>query len=374
MKKKILITSTDLMMIQFLIPHVKKLVKNGYAVDVACSEVGGRFAEVKEQLKGLSQVFRVRLARNPYDIHNIVGLKDLKIIFKRKNYDLVWTNEPVMGVMTRIACKKYRKQGTKIMYMVHGFHFYKGAPIIRWLLFYPVEKKLSSITDVLVTMNMEDYERAKTFKALKVEYIHGIGVDISFYKNVETDQTIRNTIGIKQEDFCFLNVGELTERKNQGEIIDALAKTKNRDKIKLVICGVGPLEGKLRDQVKKYGLEDNVCFLGYRKDVEKFYGIVDAFIFPSLQEGLSRAVMEAMSSALPVICSKIRGNIDLIDENGGIAIDNKYMGDYVKALDYFVDKKENIRAMGEYNQQKVMNFDFSKVACEIENIIKREIG
>lgn len=374
MKKRILITSTDLMMVQFLIPHVKNLVTNGYEVDVACSDVGKRFYEVCHILKDIANVYIVRLVRSPFHVYNIKGLKDIKRILEKKNYDLVWTNEPVVGVMTRIAAKSYRGKGTKILYMVHGFHFYKGAPAKMWILFYPIEKLLSRVTDVIVTMNEEDYERAQTFNASVVEYIHGIGVDIDFYESIESDKNILEKIGVRSNDFCLLNVGELSVRKNQKEIIEALAKTKNKEKIKLVICGVGPLDNKLKECAKLNNLSDQVIFMGYRKDIGKFYKIVDGFIFPSLQEGLSRAVMEAMVSSLPVICSKIRGNVDLIDNNGGIVVDNAHADEYSKAIDYFVEKKEKLIKMGEYNKQKIKAFDFEKVSGEIRSIINREIG
>lgn len=374
MKKRILITSTDLMMVQFLIPHVKNLVTNGYEVDVACSDVGKRFYEVCHILKDIANVYIVRLVRSPFHVYNIKGLKDIKRILEKKNYDLVWTNEPVVGVMTRIAAKSYRGKGTKILYMVHGFHFYKGAPAKMWILFYPIEKLLSRVTDVIVTMNEEDYERAQTFNASVVEYIHGIGVDIDFYESIESDKKILEKIGVRSNDFCLLNVGELSVRKNQKEIIEALAKTKNKEKIKLVICGVGPLDNKLKECAKLNNLSDQVIFMGYRKDIGKFYKIVDGFIFPSLQEGLSRAVMEAMVSSLPVICSKIRGNVDLIDNNGGIVVDNAHADEYSKAIDYFVEKKEKLIKMGEYNKQKIKAFDFENVSGEIRSIINREIG
>ena len=218
------------------------------------------------------------------------------------------------------------------------------------------------------------YERAQTFNASVVEYIHGIGVDIDFYESIESDKNILEKIGVRSNDFCLLNVGELSVRKNQKEIIEALAKTKNKEKIKLVICGVGPLDNKLKECAKLNNLSDQVIFMGYRKDIGKFYKIVDGFIFPSLQEGLSRAVMEAMVSSLPVICSKIRGNVDLIDNNGGIVVDNAHADEYSKAIDYFVEKKEKLIKMGEYNKQKIKAFDFEKVSGEIRSIINREIG
>ena len=136
MKKRLLITSTELMMIQFLAPHVKYLSENGFKVDLACSNVGGRIDEVFTMLKGYTKnIFEVKLQRSPIAPSNKTGYKQLKQIFTEHQYDIVWTNEPVMGVATRLAAKKARKQGTKVLYMCHGFHCFKGAPKLNWLIF-----------------------------------------------------------------------------------------------------------------------------------------------------------------------------------------------------------------------------------------------
>ena len=175
--KKILVTSTDMMMMQFLVPHVKFLREQGYDVEVACSEVGNRFSEVQSVL-GEEKTYKVRLQRNPLKVSNLKGLSDLKRIINENAYDLVWTNEPVMGVMTRLACKKARKKGTKVLYMTHGYHFFKGGQF-KYKFFYPLEKWASNYCDAIATVNQEDYELSKNkFHAKIVEHIDGIGFDI----------------------------------------------------------------------------------------------------------------------------------------------------------------------------------------------------
>ena len=156
MNKRILITSTELMMIQFLVPHVIHLSENGYKVDIACSDVGGRIDEVREKLKGyVKNIHVVRLERSPVSPKNLLGYQDMKKVINQEEYDIIWTNEPVMGVVTRLAARKARKKGTKVLYMVHGFHFYKGAPRKYWLMFYPIEKIASHLCDGIITINKE---------------------------------------------------------------------------------------------------------------------------------------------------------------------------------------------------------------------------
>ena len=133
-----MITSTDLMMIQFLVPHVICLSRNGFEVEIACSEVGGRMAEIREKTAGyVKAVHEVRLVRSPASLKNFQGYGDMKKVIRNGGYDVIWTNEPVMGVVTRLAARQARKHGTKVVYMVHGFHFFKGASKLNWMLYYP---------------------------------------------------------------------------------------------------------------------------------------------------------------------------------------------------------------------------------------------
>ena len=175
---RILLTATNAMVCQFLVPHIDELLRQGHTVDLACTKLDKFVDLLKNKINGLDvKLEYVRLERSPFKLSNFKGIKDLKRIIDNGNYDLIWTNEPVMSIATRIAAIKARKKGTKVVYMAHGFHFFKGAPLKNWLIYYPIEKWLSKYTDKLITINKEDYEYAKKFKAKKAYMIDGIGVD-----------------------------------------------------------------------------------------------------------------------------------------------------------------------------------------------------
>ena len=243
MGKRMLITSTDLMMIQFLVPHVQNLAEKGWKVDVACSVVGNRIGEVKRALKGYAAVHTIRLHRSPMNPENLKGYGDMKKVIESGQWDVIWTNEPVMGVATRLAAKKVHKAGTKVIYMVHGFHFYKGAPKLNWMLYYPIERWVSRFTDMIITINKEDYRRAKKFHAETVEYIHGIGVDTARLKKKELQTDIRAELGLNDKDFIVLSVGELNKNKNHKVIIEAVSQLKDKN-IKYILCGKGAMRKK----------------------------------------------------------------------------------------------------------------------------------
>ena len=217
--------------------------------------------------------------------------------------------------VARLAARKARKNGTKVIYTAHGFHFYKGAPWLNWLVYFPVEWLLSPLTDVLITINREDYERAKRLlRAKKVVYIPGVGIDVSRFRgNGEQGVALRRELGIPDGAAVLLSVGDLNKNKNHRAVLEALARMENRN-LHYVVCGRGPLKEELEAFAREKGLADRVRFMGYRDDIPAFYAMADVFVFPSFREGLSVSVMEAMASGLPIVCSRIRGNTDMVED------------------------------------------------------------
>jgi glycosyltransferase EpsD len=225
--KKMLVTSTELMNLQFIFPHIEMLLKMGYEIDLACSEVGGRFNELVEKAneKGIRNIYKLTLTRTPYNLINFKGYKEVRKVVGNGKYDVIWTNEPVVGAITRLAAHKARKNSTKVFYMAHGFHFFKGAPLINWMLYYPAERFLARYTDVLITINKEDYARAKKFKAKSVKYIPGVGVDIeNFLSDLYDRSTKRKELGIDDNDIVLLSGGSFLSEKITKQLLRRLLK------------------------------------------------------------------------------------------------------------------------------------------------------
>ncbi|MCD8022528.1 MAG: glycosyltransferase family 4 protein [Lachnospiraceae bacterium] len=370
MSKRMLVTSTDLMMIQFLVPHVKYLSEHGWKIEVACSPVGDRIEEVRRALDGISSVHVVHLYRNPAKPGNLHGYRELRRLIQSGSWDVIWTNEPVMGVMTRLAAQTARRAGTRVVYMVHGFHFYEGAPKRNWMIYYPIEREMSRFTDTIVTINHEDYDRAGRMHAGNVKYIHGIGVDTSRLHRSGGCCNIRQEIGVDEDAFIVLSVGELMPRKNQEVIIKALGILQDED-IHYVLCGKGDRLAYLQELADNEKVAGQVHFLGYRKDVLDFYSQADILAFPSRREGLGLAGLEAMYCGLPIVSSNINGLRDYM-ENGKTG--------YIFATDDAQGFAEGIRLLkespslreecGAYNRKAVAPFCLEYVKDEIINIFE----
>jgi glycosyltransferase EpsD len=291
------------------------------------------------------------------------------------DYKIVHCHSPIGGVVCRLACRKARKKGTKIIYTAHGFHFFKGANWKNWLLFYPVEKLCSKCTDLLITTNGEDYNRASRWKTTMVKYVPGIGVCADKFNSCLCDREgLRLSFGFENDDFVLMSTGQISVRKNQEAIINAISKI-NNPKIKYLLVGTGELEDRLKLLVKELKLEDRVVFAGYRRDIGNLLHAVDAFVFPSLQEGLPVALMEAMAAGLPIVCSNIRGNIDLIDDGkGGCLVSPKDVDGFAAAILKIVSDDVLRAKMRECNLETIKRYDVSVVEQEMREIYSKVLN
>ncbi|AEA01504.1 glycosyltransferase family 4 protein [Aerococcus sp. Group 1] len=360
MKKALMYASVASMIDLFNMNNIKILQELGYQVDVACNFEEGsitsdeRVKEFKKELEDSGiECFQIPIPRKISRLKEIKKSYQLTKQLADRDYDLVHCHSPIGSVICRYA---FRKSPARMIYTAHGFHFFKGAPLKNWLIFYPVERCMAWYTDTLITINQEDYECAEKFKVKsEVLKINGIGIDTSKFKQKgfgNRDSELAKELQIKVDSIVLASVGQLSVRKNHSVIIQALSKLKNKD-IKYLIIGQGELREELTQLIKREHLEEQVSLLGYRSDVDKILQLTDIFAFPSLQEGLPVSLMEAMGTGLPCIASDIRGNSDLIDHNLGGYLCNNTVEEYVKGIKSLSDDKDKRLSFGKYNLKKL---------------------
>ena len=359
--KKVLFVATVTKHINaFHIPYLKSFKEQGYEVHVA--------SKGNEEIEYCDKHFDLPFERFPVKRNNLKTYKELKKIIEENNYSIIHCHTPVGGVLTRLAAKKARKKGTRVIYTAHGFHFYKGAPLINWLLFYPVEWYLAKYTDTLITINKEDFERAKNKfgkRCKDIQYVSGVGIDTKKF-NIETNneerKKLKESIGLKNEDFVLTCVARLDKNKNQVLLIECMKQLiKNHNNIHLLLVGSDELNGYYQNLVKEKCLENNIHFLGQRKDIPQILKITDVAISVSKREGFGLNLAEALISEVPVIGTNNRGHREII-ENGinGFIIENN-VDELKKKIDilYSDNKEYNKIKSNCYNSSKKFYIDNS---------------
>lgn len=377
MKRVLMLASVASMIDQFNMPNIALLQKLGYEVDVVCNFIEGntcsdaRVAELKQKLQDMHvRCYQIDFARNIKHMgQNMKALWQVEGLMKQNTYAFCHCHSPIGGVVARIAGHRTR---TKVIYTAHGFHFYQGAPVMNWLVYYPVEKMLSRWTDVLITINHEDYKLAKKkFKMKKLTYVPGIGIDTQ-RECLSQKEKKRKELGIPQDAFLITNAAEFTPNKNQKTVIEAIEQLHNPN-IYFVMCGIGEKKAELEQYVKEHGLEEHIRFVGFRNDLHEILQTSDCFVLSSFREGLSVALMEAMAEGLPVVCGRIRGNVDLIkDGKGGILVSPENKEDYEAAFRKLYEMKHKelaaFQRLGKINAENVKSFGRSAVERLMENV------
>lgn len=319
------------------------------------------------------KIHQVDFIRMPYDWRNIKAYRQIVDIIEKEMIDIIHCNTPIGGVVGRLAGKRCGIK--KVIYQAHGFHFYKGAPKVNWLLYYPVEKWLAHYTDILITINQEDYELAKSKFHLrrsgKVYYVPGVGIDEkTFIHSKEEKRNKRRELNIPEDAVLLISVGELNANKNNKLILDALGQLKNM-KLHYILCGEGNKRKELEQCAIKLGIQNNIHFLGFRNDIKELYAASDIFVMPSYREGLSRSIMEAMASGLPCIVSNIRGNKDLIINNKqGYLCSPIEIGDFSSKILGLCNDSETRAKMSHASLKRIVNFSNDTVIKRYEEIYK----
>lgn len=378
-EKVLLAASVASMIVQFNMPNIRLLLEMGYEVHVACNLKEGNTCSVSRIQAWKAELEQMQVALYQWDCPRsayAVGkcwhaYWQLWELAGRSPYAWIHCQSPVGGVLARLVA---HQRGIGVVYTAHGFHFCQGAPGRNWLLYYPVEKLLSHWTDVLVTVNREDSLLARqNFHAGKNCAIPGIGVEVERFQAGARDRAVakaglRRQLGIPETAVLLLSVGELSRRKNHRAVLRVLAGLQRED-VYYVICGQGPLRDELQRQAKRYGIADRVRMPGYMQDIRAAYQAADIFVFPSRQEGLPVALLEAMASGLPCIVSDIRGNRELIPWKKCRFAPGR-PGQMRGLLLELIGDGRLRELYGKYNQTRVRAYDLQAVQQKMERIYR----
>lgn len=367
MTKKVLFCATvDYHFKAFHLPYFQWFQDMGWEVHVAA---GGHM-----NLPFVDKKFSIPIRRSPFHPENLSVYRRLKQLIQDNGYDMIHCHTPVGGVLTRLAARQARQKGTKVLYTAHGFHFCDGAPLKNWLLYYPIEKFLSSYTDCLITINEEDFERAKQMKKTDCDAkkIHGIGVNTDRFRPVSPGESerLREKHGFSAGEFILVYPAELNGNKNQGILIESAALLKRSiPELKLVFAGEGAMEEPYRKKAESLGVSDIVRFYGFCRDIHELIQLADLSVASSLREGLGMNLLEGMAAEKPVVAADNRGHREIIEDgvNGFLvpAGDSAAFADRIEKL----YRSPGLRkAMGQKGRRTAECFSETRTVKEMAHI------
>lgn len=368
-KPKILFTSHTANFQKFNRPFMRMLSEQGYEVHYA--SMG------EEEIFDADTSFTVPFTRSPFRLSNIRAYKELKKIIDREHYDIIHTHTPMGSVVTRLAARQARAKGTRVIYTAHGFHFFTGAPLVNWLIYYPVEKWMARHTDTLITINDEDYQRAKKKFKTDVCYIPGVGVDESKFKPRLTKKQrndLRKSLGIKPDDFVMIYPAELSKRKRQIWLLNSLGEfIKQHPDVHMLLPGGDSLNGACQKLAVELDIEKQVHFLGYRNDIPQLMMASDLSVSSSSQEGLPVNLLEALAAGLPIVATDSRGHADLVKDGvNGFIVDKNDSRQFVEKVATLYDNVSIRMEMKKNSKDMLSGFSLNDIIPVFDGIYKEK--
>lgn len=363
MKKVVIVTTIQETIKAFLIPHIKFLEKEGYEVILATNICENLPKELEK-----NRWINISFSRNPFSFYNLKATKELRRLFKTEKFDLVHFHTPIAAFLGRYAAMREKQKN--IVYTAHGFHFFEGAPLLNWIVYYPLEVIGARWTDKLITINEEDYQRAKKFKLRKggkVYKVSGVGLDIKKYQ-IGNAEKLKKELLIGVNEKIFLMIGELNKNKNQVQLLNILEKLKLKGKnVRGIFAGVGEQENILKVIAKEKGIKVN--FLGYRKDISDLVATCDILCSMSYREGLPRNLMEGMCQGKPMIVTNIRGNRDLVtDGENGYLVDIDEIENASEIFSKLLDDKDLYNKLSKKSFETSYKYSIERVLEEMKEV------
>ncbi len=358
--------------LKFHVPTIKALTDRGWIVDVACAG--------KEPVPYVRNRYTMSWQRSPFTAGTFKGIRELKKILAEEHYDVVYCHTPVGGLAARLSAGRARKEGTKVVYCAHGLHFYQGAPVLNWAVYYPVEKWLARKTDVLYMINEEDYQTVKRrfHRDTDVRLIPGMGIDferLDIRDREVARRKVREELQIPEDAHAMIYAADIVANKNQKMLVDTLEILRQQGmNMYLLLPGPECDGGACERYAKARGVLAYCRFLDWRNDIGELMCAADICTASSIREGFGLSLVEAMYCGLPVVATDNRGHRMIIrdGENGFLVPvnDAQMMAERVKQLIKDPEFRRRLSAVDtdKYDSRKVAQ----RLAAEIEEIAGRE--
>jgi len=294
--------------------------------------------------RGARLIFVPQLVREVAPWRDVRALLHLHRILRRGRFDVVHTHTSKAGILGRAAAAMLLPRPA-IIHTPHGHVFYGYFGKTQTAVFKGMERLAGLVTDrmvVLTPQGRRDHEELRIMSAGRIEVIPS-GVDLERFRDAKAAD-LRGLLGLSQDAFLVGSVGRLVEVKGHIHLVRAAAKI---EKAHVILVGEGELQETLRQEAAALGCGDRLHFLGFSEEVPELLKGFDVFVLPSLNEGMGRALLEAMAAGLPCVATRVGGVVDLIQENkNGVLVPPRDPEALAGAIQELADHREEREAMG----------------------------
>lgn len=348
-------TTIDITIKSFLVPLIETANELGWDVRTAC-----RLTMPGQPGFGAAFAYDVPFSRRVLSPSNLRALFVLRRLLKAGRFDLLHLHTPVAAFFGRLAAASLGARRPQVIYTAHGLHFQARA--CRWTctIYRLAERFAARWTEVIVVMNDEDEEAARKYRlGARVARINGVGVDTDEFSPERFSEAEKHG-WLKENNIVpgthiIVMIAEMIPRKRHVDAIEAMKIVcGGRNDVLLLLVGHGRLCTRLQHLAAEAGLADAVRFLGYRTDICSILAACDLMLHPAEQEGLPRAVLEAMSMTVPVVGCRVRGVEDLLCEGAGILVEPRAPAQLAEAMDYLLHQAEARHKMGLLGREQVL--------------------
>jgi len=283
----------------------------GWRVDILTTDPVFQRA-IRQHGLGLVSLDVIRREIRP--LWDLAGLVRLSNFLRRERYDIVHTHTSKGGFVGRLAA---RLAGVPvIVHTAHGFAFHERSPRSARHCYSALERIASRWCDRIVSVS--DFHRrwALELGICSPSKILAIPNGIAALANPEIPRAdLRRRLGVRERDLLVLSMARLAPDKGLEYLIEAATMLlRSERQFQIVIAGEGPLRTQLEDLARNLGVADWVAFLGFREDVSDLLAACDLVVLPSLREGLSIALLEAMAAGKPIVATSIGSHRELASQ------------------------------------------------------------
>lgn len=342
-----------------LLELLRKLDTKKFRPLVCCLEGQGSNAQEAE---GMGVKVVAEKKKDGFDPGLIFRLARL---LKRERVVICHSHNYLAQVYSTVASRLSRTPVT--VHTQHGMAWLYRRK--RWI----KRRFLSYIADKTITVSTgarDAYIRSLRLPSHKVAVVPN-GVDLTLFRSRPEAVMKREEIGLKNGDMVVGTVARLSPEKDHFNLLRAFSLvTSSRGNVKLLLVGDGPMRDKLKEMVRASGLMDKVVFLGNRRDVPELLNVIDIFVLPSLTEGLSMALLEAMATGKPIVATNVGGNPEIVmDGETGIIAPPRDPENMAGALLKILSNRELAREMGRKGRERVeKEFSLEKMTRGYEAI------